>query len=250
MTYISNILQILSGGPILKHFEQELNIILHDNQSKIDEKCKTNPTHITEIYSKYISDNAEHIYHIFDKSKEQELLKLRKKDDKFNKYIYKCWKKPIDYLEALIEIAEESAISFYDIFSEQANEDYNLLFFVLQSIHARSLLICRECLTLIKNDYPDGAFSRWRTLYELSVISDFLYTKKSQELCERYIYYQYVQEYNDENCLREEGNKNYTDYEFNVLKSNFEYLQTKYGNYFSKRPYGWASDSLNKKSYI
>ena len=117
----------------------------------------------------------------------------------------------------------------------------------MQSIHARSLLISRECLTLLKNGYPDGALSRWRTLYELSVIGEFLYTKQNQDLCERYICYQHVQEYEDEKALRKEGNKNYTDEAFDTLKSNYDYLLKEFGKDFVKTySYGWASNFLGK----
>lgn len=241
------IIGIRSGGPILKHYKQKINDFLDTNQLKIDEKCKKDPNYINELYKKYIESEAKNLFYSQDKRKKKELLKLRKQDKKFNKFLYKCWKKPIDYLETLIEIAEEKAISFSETFYEQAIEDNNFLFFALQSIHARSLLISRECLTLLKNGYPDGALSRWRTLYELSVIGEFLYTKQNQDLCERYICYQYVQEYEDEKAFRKEGNKNYTDEAFDTLKSNYDNLLKEFGKDFVKTySYGWASNFLSK----
>ena len=232
----------------MNHYKQNLNDFLDSNQLKIDEKCKTDPNYINELYKKYIENEAKNLFHSLDKTKRKELLKLRKQDKKFNKYLYKCWKNPIDYLETLIEITEESAVSIYETFYEQAIKDNNFLFFALQSIHARSLLISRECLALIKTGYPDSALSRWRTLFELSVISEFLYTKESQDLCERYIDYQHIQEYVDEDCLRKEGNKDYTDDAFEILKSDYDNLLTKYGEYFVKSSsYGWASNFLKKK---
>ena len=231
----------------MKHYKQNLNDFLDTNQLKIDEKCKTDPNYINELYKKYIESEAKNLFHSLDKTKRKELLKLRKQDKKFNKYLYKCWKNPIDYLETLIEIAEESAISFYETFYEQAIKDNNFLFSALQSIHARSLLISRECLALIKNGYPDGALSRWRTLFELSVISNFLYTKNDQELCEKYIDYQHIQEYKNELYFRQEENKNYTEDAFIILEDNYNILKTKYDKKYFNGSYGWAHDFFPDK---
>lgn len=41
----------------------------------------------------------------------------------------------------------------------------------LIQMHARALQISNEILVLLKSGYADGAYSRWRTLHELTVLS-------------------------------------------------------------------------------
>lgn len=42
-----------------------------------------------------------------------------------------------------------------------------------------------EILTLVKNGLADGAFARWRSLFELSVISNFI-SSNSEEVAKAY----------------------------------------------------------------
>lgn len=57
------------------------------------------------------------------------------------------------------------------------NEEYNekkYLFISLQNIHGRACQIYLEILCLMKNGFADGAYARWRSMYELSVIAYFI----------------------------------------------------------------------------
>ena len=71
----------------------------------------------------------------------------------------------VDNLETIIEMSQECAEMYYKSFIGDAEKEKNLLFHSLRTIHARALLTSKECLVLLKNGYSDGAFSRWRTLY-------------------------------------------------------------------------------------
>ena len=185
-----------------KQHEAFLQIII-DNKDKIEKKIEENPEFITELVQHSIESGSNILYKGFDKDKNNELKYVRKYTNGFTNRLYKTWKKPFDYFESLIELIASCTYSFTETFYEEAYKDDNLLFNALQNIQARALLISRECLTLIKNGYPDGAFSRWRTIYELSVIGKLLYDENSQDLCERYLNYYHIQEYLDEKYSRE-----------------------------------------------
>ena len=223
-----------------------LQMIL-DNKDKVEQKIKENPNFITELVQHSIKSSSDILYNGFDKDKDNELKDVRKYTEGFNNRLYKTWKKPIDYFESLIELISSYTYSFTETFYEEAYNNNNLLFNALQNIQARSLLISRECLTLIKNGYPDGAFSRWRTIYELSVIGKLLYDENNDDLCEKYLNYYHIQEYKDEKTSRERGHQDHTDESFKILKQNYDFMINKYGKDYDNGDYGWANSLFNQK---
>ena len=223
-----------------------LQMIL-DNKDKVEQKIKENPNFITELVQHSIKSSSDILYNGFDKDKDNELKDVRKYTEGFNNRLYKTWKKPIDYFESLIELISSYTYSFTETFYEKAYNNNNLLFNALQNIQARSLLISRECLTLIKNGYPDGAFSRWRTIYELSVIGKLLYDENNDDLCEKYLNYYHIQEYKDEKTSRERGHQDHTDESFKILKQNYDFMINKYGKDYDNGDYGWANSLFNQK---
>ena len=222
-----------------------LQMIL-DNRDKVEQKIKENPDFITELVQDSIKCSSDILYNGFDKDKDNELKDVRKYTEGFNNRLYKTWKKPIDYFESLIELISSYTYSFTETFYEEAYKNNNLLFNALQNIQARALLVSRECLTLIKNGYPDGAFSRWRTIYELSVIGKLLYDENNDDLCERYLNYYHIQEYKDEKTSRERGHQDHTDESFKILEQNYNLMISKYGPNYAKGDYGWANNLFNK----
>ena len=56
----------------------------------------------------------------------------------------------------------------------------------LKYIHGRGLQQFLEIITLMKNGFADGAYSRWRSLYELNIIASFI-SKYGEEVAESYI---------------------------------------------------------------
>lgn len=226
-----------------------LQMIL-DNGDKVEQKIKENPNFITELVQHSIKNSSDILYNGFDKDKDNELKDVRKYTEDFNSRLYKTWKKPIDYFESLIELISSYTYSFTETFYEEAYKNNNLLFNALQNIQARALLVSRECLTLIKNGYPDGAFSRWRTIYELSVIGKLLYDENNDDLCERYLNYYHIQEYKDEKTSRERGYQDHTDESFKILEQNYNLMISKYGSNYAKGDYGWVNNLFNKNRVV
>ena len=231
----------------MNKLEEAFLQLIIKNKEKIEKQIEENPEFITELLQHSIKSSSDILYDGFDKDKDNELKKTRKYTNGFNSRLYKTWKKPFDYFEALIELIASYTYSFTETFYDEAYKNNNLLFNALQNIQARALLVSRECLTLIKNGYPDGAFSRWRTIYELSVIGNFLYTENNQELCERYLNYYHIQEYIDEKYSRERGHQNHTDASFQNLEQNYDFMINKYGKDYAQGDYCWANNLFNRK---
>lgn len=87
------------------------------------------------------------------------------------------WNKGFVVSEAMYLIVLESAQAYSDIISEMLEEELegrNYKFTVLKQIHGRACQQYLEILHLIKGGFADGAYARWRSLFELSVISEFI----------------------------------------------------------------------------
>lgn len=67
-----------------------------------------------------------------------------------------------------------------------ASETLTPVEYVLRRGHARACMLAKETLLLLKNAYPDGAMSRWRTLYEISTTMAFV-SKHGEECAIKYL---------------------------------------------------------------
>lgn len=172
----------------------------------------------------------------------EQMHKNREETYWFNENLYQQWKTPLDNLETMIEIATNTALIYSSIYVTKAQKENNVLFHALRTIHARCTRIANECLLLLKSGYSDGAFSRWRSIHELSTIGAFLFEQNDSDLCERYIFYHHIQEYKDEKCNREQGHQEYTDEAYEALKKNYNLIIDKYGKDYKNGSYGWAND--------
>lgn len=89
----------------------------------------------------------------------------------------RLWNRGFLASEAMYMITIESAQAYSDMIAESSKKclkgrEYTYL--VLQQLHGRACQQFLEILHLLKGGFADGANARWRSLYELSVISEFI----------------------------------------------------------------------------
>lgn len=232
----------------MKTYHEIFLKLIEENKITIEKKLEEDPNFIQSIMNFAIKNSSKILFKDLDKDKKNMLAENRKNASDYNKRLYKQWEKPIDNLETIIEMSHECAEMYCESFIEKAEKEENILFHSLRSIHARALLTSRECLLLLKNGYSDGAFSRWRTLYELSVIGALLFKKNDNDICQRYLDYFHIQAYKEEQLNREKGHPSHTEDSFVILKENYDYVIEKYGKEYAKGEYGWANKMLNKNA--
>lgn len=119
-------------------------------------------------------------------------------------------------------------------------------------LHARGIRVANEILTLLREGFPDGALSRWRTLHELAVVSTFL-TQNDAEIALRFLSYRGIEEY--------KALKQYSDHlprsgmvplasgELDAAKAHRDHLVAEFGPEFSESM-GWAYPIITKKKRI
>ena len=126
------------------------------------------------------------------------------------------------------------------------NQDLSSLQYVLGRSHAKSCLVAREILLLLKQGYAEAAVSRWRTLFEVNVISKFI-EMHGDECATLFIEHleidlmKYIRERNE--CSEKLGWAAVSESEFNEQQLKYEQLKEKYGKNFAKG-YGWASSFI------
>lgn len=89
------------------------------------------------------------------------------------------WAKALSASDGFFVLVSETAkgyAAYVSGLSEEERAEHFHTFTALHSLHLRAVQEYAEIVTLIKNGFADGAFARWRSMYELSVISSFIST--------------------------------------------------------------------------
>ena len=156
------------------------------------------------------------------------------------------WEKPLDLLELFISIATEAGADFN---CESRKGDKRLgdaKFEALTRLHARACQVASETLVLLRSGYADGAHARWRTLYEIAVVSSFI-RENDQDLAERYLLHEIIQQYKlacQHQIYKERLDATpLSQQEFDELKATRDQLLDRYGPTFDSY-YGWAASTL------
>jgi hypothetical protein len=115
---------------------------------------------------------------------------------------------------------------------------------VVAHLHARACRIAEEALLLVKAGYGLGAYSRWRSLHEVVIVSAFI-SQHGQEVALRYIEHMSV---GDFRALRDyaehaekAGYEPLPDGRLEEAQAAYDALRTRYGKAFVQ-DYGWAAD--------
>ncbi len=174
------------------------------------------------------------------------LREQRREQRLFEKRIRKRWNKPLDLLELFISIAVEAGSDFNSESRKDGKRLGDAKFEALTRLHARACQVSSEILVLLCSGYADGAHARWRTLYEIAVVSSFI-REKDQVLAERYLRHEIIQQYKlacQHQIYEERLNATpLSQQEFDELKAIRDQRIDQYGDAF-KTDYGWAASTL------
>jgi len=109
-------------------------------------------------------------------------------DKEFLAQLQLRWYKGLVALETMYLLTLEYATKFQKKYYVECENgvSLNTKQFALQNIHGRACQVFSEILCLLKNGFSDGAFARWRTLFELSVYAVFIY-ENDEDIAYKYI---------------------------------------------------------------
>ncbi|WP_226663716.1 DUF5677 domain-containing protein [Alteriqipengyuania lutimaris] len=95
-------------------------------------------------------------------------------DSGFRERCYERWKGGLDLLRMFIVMSEEFGDTINSRERQRAFDAKDHKFEATIMLHARAVRVANEISTLLREGYPDGVLSRWRTLHEIAVVATFL----------------------------------------------------------------------------
>lgn len=116
----------------------------------------------------------------------EKVMKERGVTDEFLARQNQKWGEAFVASDALYICIIESADSYRDYVIETHGQEVSYLYHALANIHGRALQIYLEIMCLNKNGFADGAYARWRSLYELSIIATFI-SKYGEKVAEAFV---------------------------------------------------------------
>ncbi|AZH25661.1 DUF5677 domain-containing protein [Haloplanus aerogenes] len=166
----------------------------------------------------------------------------------FEERLHKRWGDAFNLFEYLIILNHQSGVALKQQLIENEVPEDDPLFSALMRLHARACQVAREVLSLMRTGYADGAFARWRALYEIAVSSRFI-EKYGEDIARRFLEHKIVDDYREIELYRDHreelGFAPVPEEEWAALKERFESKVEEYGGVF-KTSYGWAAPELDK----
>lgn len=176
-------------------------------------------------------------------------IELRNGNDMVKENVDKIWGQALDLFELLINTAIEISTNFDISKLEYFNENIDL-YDALQRLQGRACLLSNEILVLLKAGFADGAYARWRTLYETMVISCFI-ADNGNETAKRYLDYSIVNELNEVRLVtkcNEIFEDDINNEEIEELEKEVNKLKQHYGEQFIKGDYNWALNVIQPRN--
>lgn len=232
---------------------------MRDLQSYVDEEYRKAPEAAMRLYDGMTIEEA--FPHVLKSQLESQLSKLEAGRQAMlherGRYIaniqkgtYLMRKEGLDQLEQFIALNLDWGTKLINEFNTKGDPALNHLFSALIKNHSRACLISEEILHLLKGGFPDAAFARWRSLYEIAVTATFIGLRR--EACaEAYLDHEIVDELKCHQLAHEfqaaRGIKPQSDAYMKDLEKAFKKILEKHGDSF-KNPFGWAAATLGQKN--
>lgn len=232
---------------------------MRDLQSYIDEEYRKAPEEAMRLYDgKTIEEAFPHVLKSQLKSRLNKLeacrhAMLRERSGyiaNIQRGTYLMWQEGLDLLEQFIVLNLDWGTKLINEFRTNANPKVNHLFSALIKNHSRACLMSEEILHLLKGGFPDAAFARWRSLYEIAVTASFI-GLRGDACAEAYLDHEIVDELKchqlDHELQVARGIKPQFDACLKDLERAFQKMLEKHGDSF-KNPFGWAAATLGQKN--
>lgn len=174
------------------------------------------------------------------------LIEMREYAIGFKNRLMHSYSKPIQELEIFAEFCKTIGNNVFNRINNDDEKSAKTI--VLLRLHQKSCLVSSEILYLIKGGYASAALSRWRTLFETSIIALFL-ALNDENTSQRYLDYEIIETYGELKAYKENvdflGFEEISLDEQNKIQTIYDDMIKRYGKEFANDN-GWASVVLNK----
>ncbi|WP_127091670.1 DUF5677 domain-containing protein [Aquabacter cavernae] len=168
---------------------------------------------------------------------------------KFIETIQIIWGDAFDKLDMLMAAADSVGGQAIAVAHAAGSKQHLAITTALDRLHIRGIQVATEVLTLLREGFADAAFSRWRTLHEVSVVAMVL-GDHGEDIAIRYLDHDSVEAQRAaeayQRCHPKEAAKESNVAALHRTKAEYDAVLARYGQAF-KSPYGWAAQHLGKQ---
>ena len=211
--------------------KQETDAIL----SEIEDLLNRHP----EIFEESLQEAAKILLRQIQKSYPEERVEEQAGLYGFRRRLEFRWGVPLNLFRLMLSLAREFSRNEAESLSKSKAKKGLSLREVLLGIHARALRTATAVLVLLENGLADEAYARWRTLYELSVVAEFISEFGEEAAC-RYRDHESVSLKRRMDNELEWGAKDIPKRQQREINRYYNEALDEYGKDF-KNPYGWAA---------
>jgi len=158
------------------------------------------------------------------------------------------WGDALDKLDMLMATADSIGGQAIAVARASRSKKCIAITTALDRLHARGIQVATEVLTLLREGFADAAFSRWRTLHEISVVAMVL-RDHGEDIAIRYLDHDVVEAQRAaevyQRCHPKEAAKRKNATALLRTQTEYDAVVANYGPAF-KLPYGWAAKHLGK----
>lgn len=165
-----------------------------DEIIKIFERADTNE--ITETFLLALDENTARFLEEVRQGMFESVMIFRAEESEFLARLEQSWHSAFVSSEILyiiiLDATKEYAVHMQNL-PRRIRRSIEKRYTAMLHLHGRAMQIYKEIITLMKNGFADGAYARWRSLYELVLVACFIIGQGEQVASE------YIKAMDDEN---------------------------------------------------
>ncbi len=204
---------------------------------------------LPEIIKNSLQDGAKSLAKELEKRWPEQKVEERNSIRHFRDRLDLRWAKGLDPLQMMLIASREVGQEFAEKLARSKAKKGIVKREVIMALHMRACQTTMEILTLLENGLSDGAYARWRTLYEISVVA-LVIDLFGDVIAERYLAHDVVSM--RESIINEfkHDEQNYDPAtlkgEAKEIEDEFQSLVEEFGKSFAG-PYGWVAHCFGMK---
>jgi hypothetical protein len=235
--------------PILAHLVREHHALLASlgiDPENPPEGVPTWEEAISGALEENVTDVARDLVESWREVTVEELGSRRVRRALFEERLHTIWGDALNGLEQLLILAFEIGQVRFERHLPDSEDPQDCYFGAMHQLHARTVQVGYEILTLLRAGYAAGAEARWRTLHEIAITSQFIATHGAN-VAERYVLHDGIGDYRSMKAYQAHhaafGKEPYTEEEMERARKHHEALCTRFGEGYAS-DYGWAAAAL------
>lgn len=164
----------------------------------------------------------------------------------FETRLYQQWQPAFDLFAVILDFCRQEGLGRYSKHREEANQNRDHLFIALSALQARACVSAAAVFALLRSGYAHEAYTRWRTMLEITVISALI-REHGQDIAERFMMHADIEAAKLAKDFQTQharlGEVFYSAEQMEEFRARRADLVARYGKPFATQ-YGWAASVL------